>query len=61
MAREFGDPLKPYSPLVCTLWYRAPEMLLASLVTIIPVVIIFVIFQRIIIASGGGLSEAEKS
>ena len=43
------------------LTYGAPEMLLASLVTIIPVVIIFVIFQRIIIASGGGLSEAEKS
>ncbi|XXQ37585.1 leucine--tRNA ligase [Plasmodiophora brassicae] len=30
LARRFGDPLKPYSPLVVTLWYRSPELLLGS-------------------------------
>ncbi|GBM57233.1 Cyclin-dependent kinase 11B [Araneus ventricosus] len=29
-AREYGDPLKPYTPLVVTLWYRAPELLLGA-------------------------------
>lgn len=28
MARKFGSPIKPYTPLVVTLWYRAPEILL---------------------------------
>ncbi|VDN06556.1 unnamed protein product [Thelazia callipaeda] len=28
LSREFGDPLKPYTPVVVTLWYRAPELLL---------------------------------
>lgn len=28
LAREFGSPLKPYTPVVVTLWYRAPELLL---------------------------------
>lgn len=28
MAREYGSPLKPYTSLVVTLWYRAPELLL---------------------------------
>ncbi|VDN55519.1 unnamed protein product [Dracunculus medinensis] len=28
LAREFGDPLKCYTPIVVTLWYRAPELLL---------------------------------
>ncbi|CAK5072830.1 unnamed protein product [Meloidogyne enterolobii] len=28
LAREFGDPLKPYTPIVVTLWYRSPELLL---------------------------------
>ncbi|PAV55749.1 hypothetical protein WR25_03809 [Diploscapter pachys] len=28
LAREYGDPLKPYTPIVVTLWYRAPELLL---------------------------------
>jgi serine/threonine protein kinase len=28
LAREFGTPLKPYTPRVVTLWYRAPELLL---------------------------------
>ncbi|KAF8764418.1 Cyclin-dependent kinase 11B like protein [Argiope bruennichi] len=30
LAREYGDPLKPYTPVVVTLWYRAPELLLES-------------------------------
>ncbi len=28
LAREYGSPLKEYSPVVVTLWYRAPELLL---------------------------------
>ena len=28
LARKFGHPLKPYTNLVVTLWYRAPELLL---------------------------------
>ncbi|XP_071709927.1 uncharacterized protein [Rutidosis leptorrhynchoides] len=28
MARLHGSPTKPYTPLVVTLWYRAPELLL---------------------------------
>ncbi len=30
LAREYGDPLKPYTPIVVTLWYRAPELLLGE-------------------------------
>lgn len=30
MAREYGSPLKPYTSLVVTLWYRAPEILLGA-------------------------------
>ncbi|PSN56636.1 Cyclin-dependent kinase 11B [Blattella germanica] len=30
LAREYGSPLKPYSPVVVTLWYRAPEILLGT-------------------------------
>ncbi len=30
LAREFGSPLKPYTPVVVTLWYRAPELLLGQ-------------------------------
>lgn len=30
LAREYGSPLKPYTPVVVTLWYRAPELLLES-------------------------------
>ena len=36
LARQYGSPLKPYTHLVVTLWYRAPELLLgepSSLVT----------------------------
>ncbi len=28
LARKYGNPIKPYTPLVVTLWYRAPELLL---------------------------------
>ncbi|KAF4527021.1 hypothetical protein B566_EDAN001569 [Ephemera danica] len=28
LAREYGSPLKPYTPIVVTLWYRSPELLL---------------------------------
>lgn len=28
LAREYGSPLKQYTPTVVTLWYRAPELLL---------------------------------
>ncbi|PSR89510.1 Cyclin-dependent kinase [Actinidia chinensis var. chinensis] len=30
MSRQYGSPLKPYTPLVVTLWYRAPELLLGT-------------------------------
>ncbi|XP_049778993.1 cyclin-dependent kinase 11B isoform X5 [Schistocerca cancellata] len=30
LAREYGSPLKPYTPVVVTLWYRAPELLLCT-------------------------------
>ncbi|KAL2900677.1 Cyclin-dependent kinase G-2 [Bienertia sinuspersici] len=30
MARQYGSPLKPYTSLVVTLWYRAPELLLGA-------------------------------
>ena len=30
LAREYGSPLKPYTPVVVTLWYRAPELLLGQ-------------------------------
>lgn len=30
LARKYGSPIKPYTPLVVTLWYRAPELLLNS-------------------------------
>jgi cell division cycle 2-like protein len=30
LAREYGSPLKQYTPIVVTLWYRAPELLLGS-------------------------------
>jgi cell division cycle 2-like protein len=28
LAREYGSPLKAYTSIVVTLWYRAPELLL---------------------------------
>ncbi|CAF0940897.1 unnamed protein product [Adineta steineri] len=28
LAREYGSPLKAYTPIVVTLWYRSPELLL---------------------------------
>ncbi|KDP30954.1 hypothetical protein JCGZ_11330 [Jatropha curcas] len=30
MSRRYGSPLKPYTSLVVTLWYRAPELLLGA-------------------------------
>ncbi|XP_030078197.1 cyclin-dependent kinase 11B isoform X10 [Microcaecilia unicolor] len=30
LAREYGSPLKPYTPVVVTLWYRAPELLMGA-------------------------------
>jgi cell division cycle 2-like protein len=30
LARQYGSPLKPYSHMVVTLWYRAPELLLGE-------------------------------
>ena len=30
LAREYGSPLKKYTSIVVTLWYRAPELLLRS-------------------------------
>jgi cell division cycle 2-like protein len=30
MAREFGDPIRPYTQVVITLWYRPPEILLGE-------------------------------
>jgi len=30
LARQYGEPLKPYTQLVVTLWYRSPELLLGA-------------------------------
>jgi cell division cycle 2-like len=30
LARKFANPLRPYTNLVVTLWYRAPELLLGT-------------------------------
>jgi len=30
LARKYGFPIKPYTPRVVTLWYRAPELLLGA-------------------------------
>uniref|UniRef100_A0A146P5N6 cyclin-dependent kinase n=1 Tax=Fundulus heteroclitus TaxID=8078 RepID=A0A146P5N6_FUNHE len=30
LAREYGSPLKQYTPIVVTLWYRSPELLLGA-------------------------------
>ncbi|KAB1217316.1 Cyclin-dependent kinase G-2 [Morella rubra] len=30
LSRQYGSPLKPYTPVVVTLWYRAPELLLGT-------------------------------
>lgn len=30
LARLYGSPLKPYTHMVVTLWYRAPELLLGT-------------------------------
>ena len=31
LARQYGSPLRPYTHMVVTLWYRAPELLLGTL------------------------------
>lgn len=36
LAREYGSPLKAYTPVVVTLWYRAPELLLGAKVSARP-------------------------
>ncbi|XP_062168327.1 cyclin-dependent kinase G-2-like [Alnus glutinosa] len=30
LSRQYGSPLKPFTPVVVTLWYRAPELLLGT-------------------------------
>lgn len=30
LSRQYGSPMKPYTPVVVTLWYRAPELLLGA-------------------------------
>lgn len=37
LAREYGSPLKAYTPIVVTLWYRAPELLLQAKEYSIPI------------------------
>ncbi|KHJ89403.1 kinase domain protein [Oesophagostomum dentatum] len=37
LAREYGDPLRPYTAIVVTLWYRAPELLLGQKVYSTPI------------------------
>lgn len=46
LAREYGSPLKAYTPVVVTLWYRSPELLLGAKVSeVIHGIIIKVIFH----------------
>lgn len=33
LAREYGSPLKGYTEIVVTLWYRSPELLLGTKVS----------------------------
>ncbi|CAI4220707.1 unnamed protein product, partial [Auanema sp. JU1783] len=37
LAREYGDPLNAYTPIVVTLWYRSPELLLGKKIYSTPV------------------------
>lgn len=41
LAREYGSPLKSYTPIVVTLWYRSPELLLGAKVSMVLVMEIF--------------------
>jgi len=43
LAREYGSPLKAYTPVVVTLWYRSPELLLGAKVSKITVFNFYVI------------------
>ena len=35
LARQYGSPLRPYTHMVVTLWYRAPELLLGVSSTLV--------------------------
>jgi len=37
LAREYGSPLKQYTEIVVTLWYRAPELLLGCKLYSVPI------------------------
>ncbi|KAK6732778.1 hypothetical protein RB195_016881 [Necator americanus] len=37
LSREYGDPLRPYTAVVVTLWYRAPELLLGQKIYSTPI------------------------
>ena len=41
LAREYGSPLKAYTPVVVTLWYRSPELLLGAKVRIITFIVCY--------------------
>jgi cell division cycle 2-like protein len=45
LAREYGDPLKPYTSLVVTLHYRCPELLLGCKVSSVFKLIHYGLFQ----------------
>lgn len=46
LAREYGSPLKVYTPVVVTLWYRAPELLLQSKVIKLRFGVVVGVFRR---------------
>lgn len=64
LAREYGSPLKPYTAIVVTLWYRAPELLLGikEYSTFIDVWSIGCIFGEFLLMNPlfAGKSEAEQ-
>jgi len=64
LAREYGSPLKPYTAVVVTLWYRAPELLLGikEYSTYIDVWSIGVIFGEFLLMNAlfPGKSESEE-
>ena len=40
LAREYGSPLRKYTPIVVTLWYRSPELLLGAPVSFMCIIIL---------------------
>jgi cell division cycle 2-like len=52
MARLFSDPLGSYTPLVITLWYRSPELLLGEHTYSTEVDMWFVIFFNSLLIEG---------